>query len=384
MDRRRSTGRILRLCVTEHPWARAPEGLASLVAQADPAHVARAADFHGVSGCVYHSLRALPGGSPPPLLERQYHQTLINHLRTLADLAQIAPVLDGLGVPWIVVKGPVLAETVYTRPDLRSYGDLDVVVPSTALGTVLGALEANGAAVVDRNWRLLEERMFGQVLLSLPHGTPLDLHWHLVHDVTMRRRFRIPMADVLARARRTRVARTAVPVLDSVDSVLFLALHACLAGGNRLVWLKDLEQAVRWVAPFWDDIVTRSRAWDVSLPVAVTLGQARSVLGAAVPVDLLDALGGGRGWARIAAAAYGLCPVERALGKRSVARLVTRSTRTGVPSSALELARHVTAGVSRPFLGTPPAVDTNPESPKSARHAAGDRYSYLRAVARDA
>ncbi len=351
--------------------------------RADLAHVARAADFHGVSGCAYHSLRSLPGGSPPAALERQYHQSLRDHLRTLADLAHIAPVLDGLGMPWLVFKGPVLAETVYARPDLRSYTDLDVVVPSTALGTVLDALEAAGAALVDRNWRLLEERMFGQVLLSLPHGTPLDLHWHLVHDVILRRRFRVPVADVLARARRLRVGGVVVPVPDPVDSVLFLALHACLAGGHRLVWLKDLEQAVRSVAPFWDDVVSRGRAWDVALPVSVTLGQARRVLGAGVPIDVLDALAGGRGWGLIVDAAYRMSPVERGLGYRSAARMVTRSTRTSVPSSALELARHIAGAVSQPLVREPPRVDVDPESPQSSRHAAGERHSYLHAVTRE-
>jgi hypothetical protein len=55
------------------------------------------------------------------------------------------------GVPWLVVKGPALAE-LHGAPDLRAYSDLDVLVPSAAFGDALAALESAGAAVLARNW----------------------------------------------------------------------------------------------------------------------------------------------------------------------------------------------------------------------------------------
>jgi len=387
MNPRQLVGEILVRCVSEHDWGNPLDGMVDVIHHLDVDSLAKAAAFHGVTGCVHDSLHPLLPPGQGAILATEYRQSVGMHLQTLAGLAELAPVLGALDLPWLVVKGPVLAETVYPRPDLRSYNDLDVVVPAASLGQVLEAVEESGASLLDVNWPLLSERNVAELLLRLPGGTLLDLHWHLVNEVGPRQAFRIPMAALMERSRLVRVGRTDVRTLDATDSLLHLCMHGCLSGGNRLVWLKDVERALAHDPPDWEEIVTRARAWRVTLPVALTLSRARAILGAGVPEGLTEALTSNRRvWCRIAAIADRVSPIDRSLGTRSIARMVSRSTRDAATSSLRELAHHTLKGLQSPLATTQDQPDMNPASVQSARCAHGtllDRRSFLSGAAED-
>lgn len=383
---RRLIGDLLLRCVSEHDWRVPLEGIRPTVERADRELLVRAATFHGVVGCVYRSLRTLLSPDEAEPLAVRYRQSVGAHLRTLADLAELAPVLDALDMPWLVVKGPVLAETVYPEPDLRSYADLDIVVPAARFGQALDAVEGSGGSLLDVNWPLLTELGVGELLLRLPGGTLLDLHWHLVNDRVLRRTFQIPMAELLERARLRRIGSSAIRTLDATDTVLHLCVHGCLSGGDRLVWLKDLERALACDPPDWEELGVRARSWRVTLPVALMLIRARATLGACVPEGATEVLVDRRVWPRIVAVADRLPALERAIGDRSIARMVSRSTRSDTVSSLRQLGRHAIEGSRHPFAPTPP-LDMNPESIGSARHASGSllhRSAFLSAVAAEA
>jgi len=384
MNQRKLVGEILLRCVSEHDWGKPLDGMVDAIRHLDVDALTKAAAFHGVTGCVYRSLHSLLPPGQGATLAAQYRQSVGTHLQTLASLADLAPVLGALDSPWLVVKGPVLAEAVYPRPDLRSYNDLDVVVPAASLGQVLEAVEASGGSLLDVNWPLLSHLNVAELLLRLPGGTLLDLHWHLVNDVGPRRAFRIPMAELIERSRPVTVGRTEVMTLDATDTVLHLCVHGCLSGGNRLVWLKDVERALAHDPPDWEEIVARARAWRVTLPVALTLARARATLGAGVPEGVTEALTSDRRvWRKIASTADRVSPIDRSVGKRSIGRMVSRSTRDAAASSLRELADHIVKGMRSPLATTQDTPDMDPASVQSARCSSGtpsDRRAFLSAA----
>lgn len=369
----------------EHDWAVAPPGVAGLAARAGPERVATAAAFHGVTGCVHHSLAPVVDPERFVSLVDGYRQDVDRHVRALGDLSVLAPALDGLGVRWLVVKGPVLAELHYTRPDRRSYTDLDVLVPSGDVGPVLEAVEAAGGHLLDRNWRLLRELEVGELLVRLRHGTLLDLHWHLFNDVAVRRTVAASTGDLLDRSRQVRLAGTPVATLDPTDTLVHLGAHATLSGGHRLVWLKDLDRFIASEAPDWEAVVVRARAWGVGPAVGLAVDRARRILGVRVPAGVPEALAGGRAVLAAGAAADALSPPARSSGRRSVGRIVSRSARADAGATVAEFGRRARAAlVSRDrFSLDPPATDMDPANPRSPRHDAGpeERRAFLGAIA---
>jgi len=276
-------------------------------------------------------------------------------------------------------------------PEHREARELDAVGAQVRTGErtvqALDAVEGSGGSLLDVNWPLLTELGVGELLLRLPGGTLLDLHWHLVNDRVLRRTFHIPMPELLERARLRRIGNSAVRTLDATDAVLHLCIHGCLSGGDRLVWLKDLERALACDPPDWGELAGRARSWRVALPVALMLIRARATLSALVPEGVTEVLVGDRRvWPRIVAVADRLPPLERAIGNRSIGRMVSRSTRVDTVSSLRELGRHVIAGSAHPFAPAPP-LDMSPQSAGSARRASGNllhRNVFLSAAAAEA
>ncbi len=209
-------GQVLVAAVAEHDWASPPSQLERLMVGLDPAEIVKASVCHGVAGCVHLSTSGLAGTDDQfrTALARAYQAAVASHLRTVAELGAIAPVLDAAGVPWAVVKGPVLSEAVYARPDLRDYVDLDLVVRPSGLGAALDALEDAGCVLLERNWRHLRSARPGEVALALPNGTRVDLHWHLLYHPSLRRQFSVPMDVILDRCRSVDIRGLAVRTLD--------------------------------------------------------------------------------------------------------------------------------------------------------------------------
>lgn len=336
---RRSTssaeGDLLRRCLSAVPTPPSPRPL-------DGSALASALAFHAV-GCTLHpvlqDLPDLPAEALDVTAARRFEMAC-RLLPMRADLVVLAEVLAGVGAAWAVVKGPVTAVTLYGDLSRREWNDLDVLIDRRALGAVLTALEAAGAQLLDRNWAMVSQRMQAELSIQLPNGTALDLHWHLLNSRRRRQAFLLDMDDVLARRRTVPVAGLTVPALSEVDQLLHLALHACFSGGHRLQWLKDVERAAAATAD-WDVVVARARAAATGLPVSLVLERARDVLGAGVPVEVLDALAPRRGWRAVGRAATKAAPPEDSHLSRASGRIAYTHARTTSTRTAVELLRRL-------------------------------------------
>jgi hypothetical protein len=223
-------------------------------------------------------------------LERRGIGQAAHRLRILEDLRTLGATLDAADVPWLVVKGPVVAQLLYDPPELRSYQDLDVVLPRDAFPRALAAMEQAGAELLDRNWSLISREGRGQLHLVLRLGTVADVHWHLLNRQQVRRSFAVSMPGAFARARWVDLGGIPVRTLDPADTLVHLALHAALGGADRLAWFADVTRSVAVDAPPWAEVIRRASDWRAGPPVAAVLARARDVVGADVPEAAIHAL----------------------------------------------------------------------------------------------
>lgn len=237
------------------------------------------------------------------------------HLRSLADLDAVRAILDDADIPFLVVKGPAIAERLYPTPDLRVYDDLDLLVAPADFSRTIDALEASGLTLMDRNWELIRGEGRGQLHLRLPLGTLADVHWHLLNREVVRSAFDLRVEPLFERSREIELLGKPTRTLDAVDTLLHLGVHAALSGADRLLWLKDLERAVAVDAPDWDEVTVRAREWRAGPALAVTLARSQRALGTPIPPEALSALFGSGGRERLSRWIDRARPVEAATGR---------------------------------------------------------------------
>jgi Uncharacterised nucleotidyltransferase len=380
-------GEVLKACLLEDAETRRRR-LAGLVAGVDRERLLDAARYHRVIGYAYRALREIDGVDPGLIaaLAALDRQGLQAHLRVLGALKRAGEPLDRLAIPWLVVKGPALTETAYKRAGLRLYYDLDLVVPRESFASVLEALEGEGFFLIDRNWDLIRRHMIGELVLSRQEGPEIDVHWDFLYDRKLRREVRMPFDELNARGRPISIGGVAARTLDSTDTLISIALHACKQGGDRLIWLKDVERTVANDPPEWAAVVERSLAWRVNLFVGGMLLRSQRVLGAAVPDDVVRELLPSRAWRATLAGLDRLFPPERSAGFGTPATLVVRSTRGDLPSTLATSAEGLLNRAKRLLRGGAlrrDAAQDDPDDPASRAFptgAPGSRERYLEEV----
>jgi hypothetical protein len=280
----------------------------------------------------------------------------------------------------MVVKGPVLAEVVYPRNDLRAYDDVDLVVQRRRFADAISALIGADCDVLDRNWRRIRHEMRGQVHMTAPYGTAVDVHWHLLNRGSVRSAFRVDMDGLFERARHVSLDGPQVLTLDPTDTLLHLALHAGLSGGAKLSWLKDIERAAAVEPIEWEELMRRARAWGAGEVIAVSFRRSHALLDAPIPHEVIETLSGSRVWRSLVRGSELLSPPDRPPNRPSLARAVTRATRAGLRPSVTALVARLgkdLADQANRLTGRGGAILSTAEGDER------DRLAYFEAVAGD-
>lgn len=365
-------GRLVRACQPEDLTGLGPRAL-----------------FHGVSGYVHAATSGL--ASVPQeertRLERSRDGVVLSHLRTVSELSYLAKVFGAAAIPWMVIKGPTLAEPVHGAVELRSYGDLDILVPGSRLAEAMSVLEQTGSQVIDRNWTLIHSEMKGEVHLQLPLGTSLDLHWHLFNEAERRDLFPISIQELFARQREVDISGITVPTLSVADTIVYVALHTLHSGSDRLVWLKDIERLLSLEACDPIEVVEVAREWRADLVLKSALRRVEIALGACRHAEMIySASGRHKVWLAVSSWAWQRSPVEEEHGGGSLGRIFARSTCRTSSESFAELRRRSTAHLRSRRAGEDQRRGRlAPEDPRSSLYDSGGartRAAFLESVSR--
>jgi hypothetical protein len=301
--------------------------------------------------------------------------------RATAEAEEIGRALDADDCPWAVLKGLTIARS-YPRPDLRHALDLDVLVPPQRFEGVVDMLTSAGYRLLDRNWPVLAARMPGQLRLQSRTGVLIDLHWHLLNQPELRDAFQLPTGELLQRAAPLPGIR--LRALAPPDRLIHTALHAALAGGNRLLWLADVDRMACDGAISWPAVTATADAARAGLPVAVTLQRARRTLGTPIAHGVLAELGAGRTWRILQCGVDARRPLRPDPARPGVARAFARSAGLTGRRSQLALARR---GLAWLRSGAPRSPQSAPwldaANATSALHPVPDdsaRAAYFAAV----
>jgi putative nucleotidyltransferase-like protein len=190
------------------------------------------------------------------------------------------------GIPFVVLKGAALADTVYATPALRHSHDIDILLeepdPSPTIRLLSSLRFAPLRQAVDPEWQDLE--------FIHESGLPLVLH---------RRLFPIPLyntvtADLRARSQMRTIAGVAARILSPLDQLLHVCGHAAsCASRESLHWVCDAWSLIKQYPDLdWDALLDCARRGHLVLPLSITLSYLAEELQAPLPSAFLERLSG--------------------------------------------------------------------------------------------
>jgi hypothetical protein len=228
-------------------------------------------------------------------LEEHRFEATVRHTRILATLHRVAPALTDAGIPWVVLKGPVIADSL-VLPAVREFADLDLLVSAPRLGDALTVLGAAGVETVNRNWEAATRYGVAEFPVATA-DTTIDLHWHVIGLGTTRRRFGVAVDEMMKR-------RVAAPVggvdgyrFDPEDQLIHVSLHCGLGGADRLAGLRDVHVTVATSDLDWDVVAARAVRYGAGPIVGQVLDRCRLLLGTPVGSSIPSRMAPGIGLA---------------------------------------------------------------------------------------
>ncbi len=221
----------------------------------------------------------------------------------LAALLQ-ASAAAGMGV--IVLKGAALAETLYPRPGLRPFGDLDVLIRPADAPRARVLLENLGYIVAPAVWDTLLQGEDTQANFFKHMGrgvVVVELHTDLLSNAFFRGHITLDADGLWSRARPARLADTDALVLGPEDQLLHLCLH--LAGHYFFApqSLRDIDLLCRTGTLDWPQFLRLAEAAHAAPVSFAALSAALTILETPIPAAVLPALAPKRGATRLAALA---------------------------------------------------------------------------------
>jgi len=184
--------------------------------------------------------------------------------------------LSAAGVPAIVLRGVMAAETLYPDPALRHCHDLDLMIAPERMDTAGRTLEKVGySRVAAHVWRHSS-------------GFPLSIQHALFRVAELEAGAHDIASDTVSGT----VAGVPATLLSPCANLLHLCGHAATTGSHLSpTWAADAWFLLnRHPKIPWERVVEWCTRGPLALPMAVTLGYLVRQLGATAPPDVLGAI----------------------------------------------------------------------------------------------
>lgn len=215
---------------------------------------------------LYHGIASLLIGLgivdwPEKLRDRVRLQAMSQAMWEMQHKIVLTGLLDALtdaGVKTVILKGTAIAYCYYSNPAYRTRGDSDLLIDPGSLSTARQVLRNQGFKPFYDFDADEDERKQEPWSISMIDGSQheIDLHWSVLNS---------PLLDGVLPVKMALAESVALPPLGPECSMLpthLALLHACVHraihvtspyfvdglvryGGDRLIWLKDIDLMVR-------------------------------------------------------------------------------------------------------------------------------------------
>jgi hypothetical protein len=219
-----------------------------------------------------------------------YRDEVLQNLFLERELQSLLRAFNEAKIPLILFKGPALAYSIYPKPDLRTYNDIDVMIHPADLPRAHALLtqksyrfyeEFRSNAVYSKrtgyNYTLESSGKLFAVLVEL-HTAPHTSEIGTVFDIK----------SLWAKAQPISVMGEYVLTMDPMDHLLYLCWHYRFHGFTRLLWLYDLVVMLRAIGAKmdWVALVQMARHQGLETTLYYCLSWCRDLFGVVIPEEV--------------------------------------------------------------------------------------------------
>lgn len=224
---------------------------------------------YGLASLLFHNLRGInENGSVPQevmaTLKKGYYENALRNMKLYNELGKALTVLKDAGIDAVVLKGAVLAETVYRDIGLRPMGDIDIMVR-------------------------FDRKNENHVRIIINADTPpFDIHENLRGKDSFNRT--INTQKLWENAEPIKLAKVNTLKLCPEHQLLHLIVHGNYFKG--FIWLCDIAEFVRHYkgSMDWKKAISEAKQYGYKNLLFFQLYSARELLDAPVPDDVLYGL----------------------------------------------------------------------------------------------
>jgi hypothetical protein len=199
---------------------------------------------HGIGPLALNILSSIPETSPQVLRVFQdiAERSLARSVILIQRLQEILEELESQHIAALVLKGPVLAEILYSSPALRPFEDLDLLIKPEDMGRAVGILKKiDFHEIFSERERQFLESGFHRKFRTL-QGVVVELHWELLHPDFCA----LPVSAVWEKAQTRMLYGRNIKTLSDTDQFIYacvhLAKHLCTHALTKGIWISDLER----------------------------------------------------------------------------------------------------------------------------------------------
>jgi hypothetical protein len=212
-----------------------------------------------------------------------------NSLFFLGEMLRLHDLFEAVQIPAIPYKGPVLAWLAYRDFALRTFTDLDFVVPQRYIPQAMSLLKAAGYdALFDPQEAQADGRepAAGEyAFVRGPHFMRVELHT----ERTLRYFPRpLNLDEMNARLTPVEIAGRTVRTFSVEDTLVMLCVHGAKHFWERLAWIVDVAKLVMAQPVDWPLAMRIAAEMKCVRLLLLGLYLAHDLVGASLPEDILE------------------------------------------------------------------------------------------------
>jgi hypothetical protein len=182
------------------------------------------------------------------------------------------------GISYRVLKGPAIAHTAYPDPSMRSFCDVDVLVPAASFDAAVATMAVHAA---ERRYAEprpgFDHRFSKGASFVTPDGLSIDLHRTFVVGPFGHT---IDVAGLFGGSRQFSMAGRVLDTLPLEETFVHVCLHTALGDWPpRLVPMRDVAQIAHYGEVDVDRVHHLARVWRATAPMAWSIDHVWTTFG---------------------------------------------------------------------------------------------------------